>query len=51
MQLMDQALMDAIHAKEIDPDDAFRHANDKKKFTRFVTDTGILPTLDTGGNE
>ena len=51
MQLMDQSLLDAIHAKEIDPDDAFRHAIDKKKFTRFVTDTGILPMVDTGGNE
>lgn len=46
MQLMDQALMQAIEANQIDPDDAFRYANDKKKFKRFVTDTGILPTLD-----
>ena len=46
MQLMDQALMQAIEANQVDPDDAFRYANDKKKFKRFVTDTGILPTLD-----
>ena len=46
MQVMDQALLDAVKAKEIDPDDTYRHANDKKKFTRFVTDTGILPKLD-----
>jgi twitching motility protein PilT len=46
MQLMDQALFAAIEANEVDPDDAFRYAGDKKKFKRFVTDTGILPTLD-----
>jgi twitching motility protein PilT len=46
MQLMDQALLDAVKGKEIDPDDTYRYATDKKKFTRFVTDTGILPKLD-----
>lgn len=46
MQTMDQALLEAIEKKEIDPDDAFRYANDKKLFQRFVTDTGILPKLD-----
>jgi twitching motility protein PilT len=45
MQMMDSALMAAIDANEIDPDDAFRFANDKKKFQRFVTDTSVLPTL------
>lgn len=47
MQLMDQALLAAINNKEIDPDDAFRYASDKKKFQRFVTDTSILPVLDS----
>jgi len=46
MQLMDQAILDAINAKEIDPDDAYRFSTDKKKFSRFVTDTSILPKLD-----
>lgn len=46
MQLMDQGLLDAIQAKEVDPDDAYRFAVDKKKFTRYVTDTSILPKLD-----
>lgn len=46
MQLMDQALLAAINAKEIDPDDAFRFCNDKKQFQRFVTDTDMLPKLD-----
>jgi twitching motility protein PilT len=46
MQLMDQALLESIQAKEVDPDDAFRYALDKKKFQRFVTDSDIVPTLD-----
>jgi twitching motility protein PilT len=43
MQLMDQALVDAISRKLIDPDDAYRFAADRKKFERFVTDTTVLP--------
>jgi twitching motility protein PilT len=46
MQLMDMALMQAIKAKEIDPDDAFAYASDKRQFQNFVTDTTILPKLD-----
>jgi carbamoylphosphate synthase large subunit len=42
MQLMDQALLDAINAKVIDADDAYRFASDRKKFERFVTDTTVL---------
>ena len=51
MQLMDQALLDAINAKEVDPDDAYRFANDKKKFSRFVTDQELVPMMDLDGNE
>ncbi len=50
MQLMDAALLEAINNKEIDPDDAIRYANEKKKFQRFVTDTGLLPAIDPGGS-
>ena len=46
MQVMDTALLEAIEAKEIDPDDAFRFANDKRKFSRFVTDTSLVPVLE-----
>ncbi len=46
MQVMDAALLEAIEAKEIDPDDAFRFANDKRKFQRFVTDTSLVPVLE-----
>ena len=51
MQLMDSALLDAINAKEIDPDDAYRYANDKQKFQRYVTNTDLVPLVDIGGNE
>jgi twitching motility protein PilT len=43
MQMMDQALLNAITAKLVDPDDAYRYATDRKKFERFVTDTTVLP--------
>jgi len=46
MQLMDQALLTAIEANEVDPDDAFRFALDKKRFQRFVTDSAILPVME-----
>jgi len=48
MQMMDQALIDGIQKKELDPDDAFRYALDKSLFQRFVTDTTVLPELDAG---
>ncbi len=48
MQMMDHSLLDAIHAKEIDPDDAIRFANDKSKFQRFVTETDLVPIIDIG---
>ena len=48
MQILDQTLLEAIENREIDPDDAFRFANDKKKFQRFVTDTSMVPTLNVG---
>ena len=47
MQLMDNALLEAIQAKQIDPDDAFRFANDKRKFQRFVTDTGLYAAFES----
>jgi twitching motility protein PilT len=50
MQMMDQALMDAIQKKQIDPDDAFRFASDKSLFQRFVTDTSVLPKFEVSGS-
>ncbi len=46
MQLMDQALLEAIQNKEIDPDDAYVHATDKKQFQRFVTNPELLPQVN-----
>jgi twitching motility protein PilT len=43
MQLMDQALLTAINAKEIDPDQAYMYATDKRPFQRFVTDLQFAP--------
>jgi twitching motility protein PilT len=48
MQMMDQALLDAISKKLVDPDDAYRYATDVKKFERFVTDTTILHDVEIG---
>jgi twitching motility protein PilT len=46
MQSLDQGLLTAIQNKEIDADDAYVYANDKRLFSRYVTDTSILPKLD-----
>lgn len=42
MQLMDQALLSAIQEQRADPDDAFKYAQDKELFERFVTNTSVL---------
>ncbi len=46
MQLMDQALLEAVKNKEIDPDDAYINAVDKKQFQRFVTNPDLLPQVN-----
>lgn len=46
MQTMDMALLEGINRGEIDPDDAYRFAVDKRKFQRFVTSTEMIPKLD-----
>jgi twitching motility protein PilT len=46
MQLMDQALLEAVNHKDVDPDDAIRFASDKTLFAKFVTDTTILKKID-----
>ena len=47
MQMFDQALLQALNAREIDPDDAYIYASDKRLFQKFVTDTSMLPRLDS----
>jgi twitching motility protein PilT len=49
MQLLDQALMEALGQELIDPDDAYRYSTDKKQFQRFVTDPSLLPKVDLAG--
>jgi twitching motility protein PilT len=49
MQLMDQALMEALDQQLIDPDDTYRFATDKRQFQRFVTDPSLLPKVDLAG--
>ncbi len=47
MQLFDQALQHALNAREIDPDDAYAYASDKRMFQKFATDTGLMPRLES----
>ena len=48
MRLIDQALVEAVQAKEIDPDDAYLHAQDKKLLQRFVTDRRLASAGRSG---
>jgi len=48
MQLMDQDLIRLVRAGEIDPDEAFLKAVDKREFVRFVTNPELL-ALAPGG--
>jgi twitching motility protein PilT len=49
MQLLDQALLAAIQAKEVDPEQAYSYALDKRQFQRYVTDsTTAIPMEPTG---
>jgi twitching motility protein PilT len=45
MRLLDQALLEAVQAKEVDPDDAYMQAQDKKLLQRFVTDHRLVPQV------
>ena len=45
MQLLDQALLAAIQAKEIDPEQAYGYATDKRQFQRYVTDVSSRDAL------
>ena len=49
MQLLDQALLAAIAARTVDPDDAYVYASEKRAFQKHVTDTSMLPKLDITG--
>jgi twitching motility protein PilT len=49
MQLFDQALQQALLANEINPDEAYGYATDKRLFQKFVTDTSVLPPGPASG--
>jgi twitching motility protein PilT len=49
MQLLDMALLAAVAAREIDPDDAYGYAIDKRSLQKYVTDTTMLPKVDVTG--
>jgi len=49
MQRMDRALLDALKKGEIDPDDAYLAAEDKRLFQSYVTDRSILPQVSMVG--
>jgi twitching motility protein PilT len=49
MQLLDQALLAAITARSVDPDDAYTYAIEKRAFQKYVTDTSMLPKVDISG--
>ncbi len=42
MQVLDQALIAAVQAKEIDGDDAYMYAVEKRALARYVTNTELL---------
>jgi len=50
MQLLDQALLAAISARSVDPDDAYTYALEKRAFQKYVTDTSMLPKMDITGS-
>src|SRR5580658_9655230 len=45
MQMLDQALLAAVTAREVDPDEAYSYATDKRALQKFVTDTSMLPAI------
>jgi len=51
MQLMDLALMSLVRSGEIDPNEAFLRAVDKREFIYFVTDKELLHLVGTPGSE
>jgi twitching motility protein PilT len=47
MQMFDQALLQALTAREIDPEDAFIYAADKRLFGKFVSETSMISRVET----
>lgn len=49
MQQLDQVLLAAVQREEIDPDEAYLKAADKKPFQQFVRNTALLPRSELAG--
>ena len=49
MQMLDQALLARYRRAQIDPDDAYVYATEKRVFQKYVTDTSMLPKIDIAG--
>lgn len=43
MQLMDQALLEAVQNRVVDPNDVYLYAQDKKPFLQYITDASLAP--------
>jgi twitching motility protein PilT len=50
MQLMDQALLQMVSAGDIDPDEAFIKANDRRDLAKFVTKPEILDLSESSSS-
>jgi twitching motility protein PilT len=51
MQLMDQALLSLVQSGDVDPDEAYLRAIDKREFVRFVTQPDFLNPGETEAQE
>jgi twitching motility protein PilT len=46
MQTIDQALLSAVQAREVDPEDAYAYAVDKKPFARYIPEGTVTLKAD-----
>jgi twitching motility protein PilT len=51
MQLMDQALLQLVKAGEVDPDEAFLKAVDRREFVKYVTESSLLNLAEMQSGE
>src|SRR5436853_4240414 len=50
IQQLDQALLAAITARSVDPDDAYTYGIEKRAIQKYVTDASSLPKVDLTGS-
>ena len=49
-QLLDQALLQGLANRELDPEDAVAYASEKRLFQKYIADTSLLPKLETAAS-